>query len=123
MGKGLHRIFVYGTLMRGERNHRLIALQECEGEGIIRGFDLYNLGHYPGIRPSDNPEYVVHGEVYLVDDLTLERVNELEGEGSLYLLQFTEVVMKDKTVYAGVYVYNHECRESNRIHSGCWKGL
>ena len=123
MSSGLHRIFVYGTLMRGEYNHRLIESQELEGEGFIRGFDLYNLGRYPGIRPSDNPEHVVYGEVYLVDDRTLERVNQLEGEGSLYLLQFTEVVMKDKTVSAGVYVYNHGCRESSRIYSGCLKGL
>ena len=121
MSSGLHRIFVYGTLMRGESNHRLIASQELEGEGFIRGFNLYNLGYYPGIRPSDNPEHVVYGEVYLVDDRTLERVNQLEGEGSLYLLQFTEVVMKDKTVSAGVYVYNHICKKSTRIYSGCWK--
>ncbi|MBR4120297.1 MAG: gamma-glutamylcyclotransferase [Spirochaetales bacterium] len=121
MSSGLHRIFVYGTLMRGEYNHRLIESQELEGEGFIRGFNLYNLGHYPGIRPSKHPEHVVYGEVYLVDDRTLERVNQLEGEGSLYLLQFTEVIMKDKTVSAGVYVYNHICKKSTRIYSGCWK--
>lgn len=57
MRNDLHRIFVYGTLMRGESNHRLIASQELEGEGFIRGFNLYNLGYYPGIRPSKHPEH------------------------------------------------------------------
>jgi len=121
MSGDLHRIFVYGTLMKGEGNHRLIESQECEGEGFIHGFNLYNLGFYPGIRPSRHPEHIVHGEVYLVDDRTLEQVNRLEGEGSLYILQYVDVTMNDKVVTAGVYVYNHICKKSNRIHSGHWK--
>ena len=107
--------------MKGERNHRLIASQKPEGEGTISSFDLYNLGSYPGIKASAHTEHIVHGEVYLVDDQTLEQVNILEGEGSLYILQTAEVTMEGGTVTAGVYVYNHECRESARIHSGCWK--
>ena len=121
MSGDLHRIFVYGTLMEGERNHRLIESQECEGEGFIHGFNLYNLGYYPGIRPSRHPEHIVHGEVYLVDDRTLEQVNRLEGEGSLYILQYVDVTMDDKVVTAGVYVYNHKCQKSSRIYTGYWK--
>ena len=116
-----HRIFVYGTLMKGEGNHRLISSQVCEGSGFIRGFNLYNLGYYPGIRPSEHSNHVVYGEVYLVDDRTLESVNRLEGEGSLYILQSVEVTMSDKVVTAGVYVYNHKCLNSRRIYSGYWK--
>jgi len=116
-----HFIFVYGTLMKGESNHSLISSQVCEGSGFIRGFNLYNLGYFPGIRPSEHPNHVVYGEVYLVDDRTLEAVNRLEGEGSLYILQSTEVTMSDKTVTAGVYVYNHKCLKSSRIFSGSWK--
>ena len=121
MDSGLHRIFVYGTLMAGEYNHDYVSSQKCEGEGIIRGFNLYNIGCYPGIRPSRHPEHVVHGEVYLVDDKTLEKVNQMEGEGSLYLLQYTDVIMEDRTVTAGVYVYNDVCKKNRRIHSGYWK--
>ena len=118
----MHRIFVYGTLMAGEYNHKLISSQKREGEGSIRGFDLYSLGRYPGIRPSEHADHVVYGEVYLVDDSTLEQVNILEGEGSLYILQHAEVTMDDGSeVTAGVYVYNHDCPESSRIHSGSWK--
>ena len=121
MNNNLHRIFVYGTLMSGEYNHDLIASQVLEGTGFIRNFNLYNLGHYPGIRPSDYSDHVVYGEVYLVDDRILEQVNRLEGEGSLYILQHVEVQMESKTVTAGVYVYNHKCLKKNRIHSGYWK--
>ena len=121
MSGDLHRIFVYGTLMKGEGNHRLIESQECEGEGFIHGFNLYNLGFYPGIRPSRHPEHIVHGEVYLVDDRTLEQVNRLEGEGSLYILQYVDVTMADKVVTAGVYVYNYKCQKRSRIYTGFWK--
>ena len=118
----LYRIFVYGTLMAGEYNHALIGSQVLEGEGFISGFDLYSLGRYPGIRPSEHCGHTVAGEVYLIDDSTLEQVNILEGEGSLYILQSAEVAMSDgRTVTAGVYVYNHDCPESSRILSGSWK--
>ncbi len=117
----MFRIFVYGTLMAGESNHGLISSQKCEGEGFICCYDLYDLGYFPGIKPSSHPEHVVHGEVYLVDDRTLEKVNQLEGEGSLYLLQNAEVNMGDRTVTAGVYVYNHNCEMNRRIQSGYWK--
>ena len=117
----LHRIFVYGTLMAGEYNHALIGSQVLEGEGFISGFDLYSLGRYPGIRPSEHCGHTVAGEVYLIDDSTLEQVNILEDEGSLYILQSAEVAMSDgRTVTAGVYVYNHDCPESSRILSGSW---
>ena len=121
MSNELHRIFVYGTLMKGEGNHHLIASQKYEGDGLICGYNLYNLGYYPGIRPSRHPEHIVHGEVYLVDDMTLDQVNRLEGEGSLYILQYVDVTMDDRVVTAGVYVYNHKCQKSCRIHSGYWK--
>ena len=36
-------IFVYGTLMRGQRNHGLIGDCEFLGQGEIRGYAMYNL--------------------------------------------------------------------------------
>ncbi len=115
-----YRIFIYGTLMKGEFYHPLIESQIYAGESVIKGFNLYSLGSYPGIRPSKFNEREVHGEIYLIDTPTLDKVNRLEGEGTLYRLQFVEVNINDKNVIAGVYVYNSKALRRNRIFSGFW---
>ncbi len=116
-----HRIFTYGTLMSGESNHGFISTQIFNGEGIIKGFNLFNLGRFPGIRHSKHLERVVIGEIFSVDSNTLETINELEGEGSLYNLEFAEVDLNGRTIVAGVYVYNHKIRRDRRIFSGDWR--
>ena len=117
-----HIIFVYGTLMKGESNHYYIENQQYLGKAAIHGYNLYNLGHYPGIRPSEHKTRTVYGELYSIDDNALKEVNRLEGEGSLYLLRQTEAQTEDgKTVTAGIYVYNHETNEEKLIEGGDWK--
>ena len=115
-------IFVYGTLMKGECNHFLIQNQQYKGKAVIHGFNLYSLGPYPGIRPSKYKHRTVSGELYSIDEEALRQVNRLEGEGSLYLLRYTEAQTSDgKTERAGIYVYNSICRKDSWIMDGDWK--
>jgi len=117
-----HIIFVYGTLMKGESNHFYIENQQYLGKAAIHGYNLYNLGHYPGIRPSKHNTRTVYGELYSIDDNALKEVNRLEGEGSLYLLQHTEAQTENgETMTAGIYVYNHETNEEKLIEGGDWQ--
>ena len=116
-----HRIFVYGTLMTGECNNSYVSTQIFNGQGIIRGFNLFNLGRFPGIRHSKHIERIVNGEVFSVDAEALESINELEGEGHLYNLEFAEVNLEGRNIVAGVYVYNSKIRKDRRIFSGDWR--
>jgi len=76
-------IFVYGTLMTGQCNHsRFLKSDELMGEACISGYDMYDLGSYPGIVPGRG---TVCGELYAVSDEELRKINILEGEGSLYI--------------------------------------
>ena len=54
-------VFVYGTLMRGERAEHLMAEGEFAGEYTLSGYALYDLGRNPGILAKAGEE--VDGEV------------------------------------------------------------
>ena len=107
-----HYVFTYGTLLKGERNHHLISDDDYLCSGSVRGFKMFNLGTYPGIEYGEGE---VLGELYIVDDETLKRLDYLEEEGSLYLRKITKVYTKDNEYEAFVYVYNHKVNNPNYL--------
>jgi gamma-glutamylcyclotransferase (GGCT)/AIG2-like uncharacterized protein YtfP len=72
-----HRVFVYGSLRRGQGNNRLLYASEFVGNATVCG-TLYSLGGFPGLRIDDSEGDVV-GEVWQVDDATLAELDRLEG--------------------------------------------
>ena len=73
-------IFVYGTLKRGYRNHRLLAGQAFLGEArTAPGFALFDLGEHPGMVARPGEPGSVGGEVWAVDAACLESLDLLEG--------------------------------------------
>lgn len=77
------RVFVYGSLMRGGRWHAVIAPGRFLGEARTQpAYTLLDLGRYPGLEPGGAT--AVHGELYEVDDATLDALDELEGHPELY---------------------------------------
>ncbi len=117
-------IFVYGTLIRGNGNHAYFLSQSrFLGAGTLKGYALYDLGSYPGIKQRKD-DFVI-GELFEVDEGTLAHINRLEGEGSLYRLVYEPVQTGDQTVVnAGVYVYLHEVSESSYVshEKQPWRG-
>lgn len=111
-------IFVYGTLRRDSNSemHRLLATYaEFVSDATYRG-KLYQIDYYPGAVPSDNPDDVVQGEVYLFHQANivlplLDRYEECSPEFSEpneYSRQKQSVLLRDgRTVTAWVYIYNH----------------
>jgi gamma-glutamylaminecyclotransferase len=71
------RVFVYGTLLRGEVNHHLLAQAEYLGSHRTAAcFSLYLLRAYPGaVRGGTS---AIQGEVYGVDRAGLRRLDRLE---------------------------------------------
>ena len=102
----LHPVFVYGTLMQGQRaNH---FLRGCDFGGCFRleDYAMYHLGSYPGIKPCQGES--VQGELYYVTDAVLAQMDEYEDEGSLYLRKTVLIHGEETTVSAQVYVYNRD---------------
>ena len=74
------RVFVYGTLKRGHRNHHFLAGQQFLGEARTpAGFTLYSMGNHPGMVRSTDASHSVAGEIWAVDDDCLARLDILEG--------------------------------------------
>lgn len=110
-------VFVYGTLMSGEGNHRYLEDSKCLGLATIEGYDMYNVGWYPAIIPGDN---LIIGELYQVPIEDIPSIDMLEGEGSLYAKTCETVTdAEGKTTFALVYVYLRDCSNLNRISA--WK--
>lgn len=75
-----HLLFVYGTLKRGCRNHHHLQSEACIGPAqTTGGFELRDMGGYPGLVASDNPDAVVTGEVWTAAPATLRALDEFEG--------------------------------------------
>ena len=73
-----HFVFVYGSLRRGNAGAMSVRFPNAVyvAEGRVRG-SLYDLGEYPGLV-MDGAVSFVTGEVYQVDDDTLNRLDKFE---------------------------------------------
>lgn len=102
----MHRIFVYGTLKRGQCRHAALAgqrfLEEAATEPLYR---LYDCGDYPALVESP-AGVAVWGELWEVDEPCLARIDVIEGvaEG-LYRRQ--TVQLQDRPP-AETYIYLHD---------------
>ncbi|MFM2153601.1 MAG: hypothetical protein RL199_2036 [Pseudomonadota bacterium] len=112
-----HRVFVYGTLLAGEPNHRLLRTASFEGPArTADGFALFDLGAFPGMVRAETG--VVHGEVYRVDDRTLTALDRLEGHPDFYVRTLIQLA-DGHEVWA--YLLDAErVRGRTRIETGSW---
>src|SRR5690606_18238349 len=80
----MHLVFVYGTLLRGQPNHPLIARSRCveKRAWTTPSYRFVDLGPFPAMLASGTT--AVRGEVYAVDDETLAHLDMLEGHPSFY---------------------------------------
>ena len=81
----MHKIFVYGSLMRGLGNHQFLVGSKLLGTARCQDgkFEMLDLGSFPGLYESQSGADAI-GEVYLVDHDTLRRLDRLEGNGRFY---------------------------------------
>ena len=109
----MNKIAVYGTLRRGNGNHRLIEHCNMLSMEQIEGFHMYSLGGFPAVVPGKKDGFAdtITVEVYEVDDDTLARVDRLEGypgwyersvvhttHGDAYIYNFTEDMVRPSMV-------------------------
>lgn len=90
----MHRVFVYGTLKRGLRNHRFLENATFVGEAYtVTRFFMID-GRFPVLRDAGPNLEQVGGEVYVVNDRTLAQLDELEDIASrMYDRLETEIVL------------------------------
>jgi gamma-glutamylcyclotransferase (GGCT)/AIG2-like uncharacterized protein YtfP len=122
------KVFVYGTLLQGEYNHRVAEpfLINVE-EGSIMGH-LHTVGPYPALVVDEENGQEIKGQWFTVNEVGLKNMDRLEGfhgKGSNFN-HYDRVQVKDLDgVREGfVYVYTAEKvkqRNLRKIESGSWK--
>jgi gamma-glutamylaminecyclotransferase len=95
------RVFVYGSLKQGKGNHRLLEQSKFLGRCMIEGpHRMISLGGYPGlVRKEDLPPRKIVGEVYQVNEETLQSLDWLEGHPRFYERHKVETPFKNAWVY------------------------
>jgi gamma-glutamylaminecyclotransferase len=111
-------VFVYGTLLVGERNHRLLkgAQLICDAKTAPR-FHLHDLGPYPGLVRGG--KHAVAGELYEVDQGTLADLDRLEDHPRYY--RRTRIVLSDGTRAETYLLTLAQVAGRPIIASGSWR--
>lgn len=79
------KIFVYGTLKKGGRNHDRFCGNEVGIEPTTVNGKLYDTGWgFPAMQLSDKPDDIVHGEIITIPEADLPAIDRLEGVPRLY---------------------------------------
>ena len=108
------KVFVYGTLMKGETNHDFLQNATFLDKTVIEGYDMYNVGWYPAIIDGEG---LAIGEVYSVPVEDMASIDSLEGEGSLYEKRCVRITVNGVPDFAFVYVYLGDCSGLVKIPS------
>ena len=103
MSSAKHHVFVYGTLMQGERNHSVLngaklingSIRTKEADFFMLQFDSVSNPNSGKISPGvfRKGQGKILGELYEVDTPTFEELDRLEGFGKNYTRQ--EVTLND----------------------------
>jgi gamma-glutamylaminecyclotransferase len=114
----LTTVFVYGTLMLGERNHKLLAGSASLGKAFTEeGFTLHDLGDCPGMARGGLSR--VSGEVYEVTPETLSVLDELEGHPDWY--ERTSIRLDDGRHVEAYLMTADQMQGAELISSGDWR--
>ena len=112
------KVFVYGTLMRGERAERLMPQERFVGEAVTTkaSFEMRNYhGLFPAVFPDGKER--IKGEVY---EVSPDELRELEDyEGDLYKRQTVETTRGPCDVFIANTSRLYE--DSTPIEGGDWK--
>lgn len=129
-----NKIFVYGTLMDSIIKDALpkIDLHIRKRKNGKINARLFDLGEYPGAKPTTIKSKEVFGKIYEVDPehfnsvlITLddyEEYNPNKKQESLYIRKITPVITEDGVLsQAWVYWYNKPINSRNEIEAGDYK--
>ena len=112
-----HLIFVYGTLRKGQCNHRYF-LDRSKFLGMAKTKKRYALyGHGILVLSRAGSISQVTGEVYSVDDATLLNLDRLEGHPDSYKREQAEVILQEGTDLSA-WIYFCDTPRGDLIESG-----
>jgi gamma-glutamylcyclotransferase (GGCT)/AIG2-like uncharacterized protein YtfP len=112
------RLFVYGTLLAGEREHALLGDAELIGPAVTEPvFQLVDLGVYAALIPDG--KVAVHGELYAAS-LATRREIDVKRQVPI-LFQRTTVRLADGSDAEAYVMAPDPVRGKRRLAHGDWR--
>jgi gamma-glutamylcyclotransferase (GGCT)/AIG2-like uncharacterized protein YtfP len=115
---GLTRVFVYGTLMAGERNHALLGAARMLGPArTAPRYRLVDRGDHPGMVQGGTS--AVAGELYAADAATVARLDAFESADDDY--RRAAVTLADGRTAEAWLLDAERARGLPVIRAGSWR--
>lgn len=110
------RVFVYGTLKRNYKNHKILQMaggRLVSDEAICPKAFMVNLGGFPGAIKTEDEKSKIYGQIWDVVDLKV--LDRLEGHPSFYCREKWDCMAFIPNVYT------HEPHGDRHIQDfRCW---
>lgn len=127
------KIFVYGTLINNMNSFVQEAKLIADDVKVV-GYQMYNMGWFPGVIRSYDPNDAVYGQVWEIPVEGFQRLDQYEGyyvddpDASLYIrnrFDRREVISSTELPKGPIEFYYYNGRAAippdRRIVSGRWK--
>ena len=125
-----HRVFVYGSLLAGLGNHRVLAQHAARkvatGTTVAARFAMHDMGAFPGCVEAGST--AIRGEVYDVNDAGMASLDQLEGYPTFYDRKRVAIRLADgTTTFAWMYLLADAYAERrngylrDEVQNGDWR--
>jgi len=113
------KLFVYGSLMSEMSNNYILKGSDLLREAKTKGeYTMIDMGAFPAIVQEGYRK--IKGEVYIIDQHTLKRVDFLEGHPYFYKRQMIKLENGEQVV---AYLLNDDLdnHEKDIVATGDWR--
>lgn len=112
-------ILVYGSLRKGEYNYSSDELTYISTKQI-KGYKLYSLGSYPGIKFTGNENDILTCDLMEVKNIQSSNSIDYMELGAGYSIN--PIIVEDNgTLYpCKIYEYQHSVKENELVSHGDW---
>jgi len=118
---GFIKLFVYGTLKRGERNHPvLINSNYLKPASTSPNYQLFDLGPYPGMIETPQSGLSILGEFFEIHSNLISELDAIEGAPTLF--ELNPITLNDGTL-AFSYLYKRDTSDARLITTCNWQSI
>src|SRR5215831_2349903 len=111
-------VFVYGSLLRGERNHSVMRdATFIRAARTAQHYTLYDLGSFPALVAAGT--HAVAGEIFEVDEQMLEHLDRFEGHPRYY--RRGPITLERGALVDAYLMTVHQVAGKGVVGSGDWR--